>query len=97
MMNKADRKRMIQEYKKREAEKFVESLPLAKDIFESLFDYLDEKLSEYDCQEDFTFTVEFLEKHDCDIEQVLEWLVENGGGCDCEVLDNVEERFEEYF
>lgn len=37
-MNKADRKRMIKEYKKKEAEKFVESLPLSKEIFEEFID-----------------------------------------------------------
>lgn len=25
--------------------------------------------------------------------EVVEWLYKNGGGCDCEVLDNVEEKF----
>ncbi|MDU6736011.1 MAG: DUF2695 domain-containing protein, partial [Veillonella sp.] len=24
------------------------------------------------------------------------WIINEGGGCDCEVLYNVEERFEEY-
>ena len=29
------------------------------------------------------------------VEIVLDWIVNEGGGCDCEVLYNVEERFEE--
>lgn len=43
-----------------------------------------------------TFTREFLEKQKVDVESVLDWIINEGGGCDCEVLYNVEERFEEY-
>jgi len=42
-----------------------------------------------------TFTREFLEKQKVDVESVLDWIINEGGGCDCEVLYNVEERFEE--
>ena len=43
-----------------------------------------------------TFTREFLETQKVDVESVLDWIINEGGGCDCEVLYNVEERFEEY-
>ena len=38
-------------------------------------------------------TIYFLEEHHCPVQAVVEWLRKNGGGCDCEVLDNVEEQF----
>ena len=41
-------------------------------------------------------TREFLEKQKVDVESVLDWIINEGGGCDCEVLYNVEECFEEY-
>ena len=47
------------------------------------------------CDHSLTFTREFLEKQKVDVEIVLDWIVNEGGGCDCEVLYNVEERFEE--
>ena len=47
------------------------------------------------CDHSLTFTREFLEKQKVDVESVLDWIVNEGGGCDCEVLYNVEERFEE--
>ncbi|WP_262696872.1 DUF2695 domain-containing protein [Chryseobacterium indoltheticum] len=41
-------------------------------------------------------TKQFLEsQHIQNMEEVKNWLKENGGFCDCEVLNNVEERFEE--
>lgn len=41
-------------------------------------------------------TKQFLEsQHIQNMEEVENWLKETGGFCDCEVLNNVEERFEE--
>jgi len=44
---------------------------------------------------DFSLTNEFLKDKNADIEKVIEFLRENGAGCDCEVIFNVEEKFEE--
>lgn len=95
IMNKEDKKRLLNEYKKRERESFEKSLPMSKNLFVDLFDYLDENLEEYGCQHDFTLTLSFLEDNNCDVDTVIEWLLENGAGCDCEVLFNIEENFED--
>lgn len=63
------------------------------DLFRELFDCLDERLAEEGCHDGLRMTEAFLDSHDCDTEAVLEWLKENGGGCDCEVLANAEEKF----
>lgn len=95
IMNKEDKKRLLNEYKKRERESFEKSLPMSKNLFVDLFDYLDENLEENGCQHDFTLTLSFLEDNNCDVDTVIEWLLENGAGCDCEVLFNIEENFED--
>lgn len=94
-MNNEDKKRLIKEYKERQAIEFENSLPMPRELFEKLFDFLDEKSEVYGCQHDFTLTKSFLEENDCDVNAVLDWLVENGAGCDCEVLFNIEELFED--
>ena len=48
-----------------------------------------------ECNHDFSLTNEFLKDKNADIEMVIEFLRENGAGCDCEVIFNVEEKFEE--
>lgn len=93
-MNKDDKKKALAEYKRRQKEAFLASLPMSEDLFRALFDYLDEKLSEQDCDHDLQLTEQFLDEQDCDVEAVLQWLEENGGGCDCEVLANLEEKFD---
>ena len=61
-----------------------------KELFWNLFDYVDEKLETNDgCDHSLTFTREFLEKQKVDVESVLDWIINEGGGCDCEVLYNV--------
>ena len=39
-------------------------------------------------------TEAFLTNHGCDTEAVLTWLEDHGGSCDCEVLANIEEQFD---
>ena len=86
-MDKARKKELLKGYKAKEKQSFQDSLPMDEELFWNLFDYVDEKLEINDgCDHSLTFTREFLEKQKVDVES---------GGCDCEVLYNVEERFEE--
>ena len=90
-----ERRRIIaKELRQKTKEKFEESLPLAKETFQKLFDFLDEKLLENNCDDKLKFTEEFFENNNIQNSvDVTEWLNENGGYCDCEVLNNVEEMF----
>jgi len=56
---------------------------------------LDVELETQACQDDFLLTQTFLEEHNVDVETVRDFLEVNGAYCDCEVLFNVAERFEE--
>ena len=93
-MDKDEKRRALAEYKRRQKEAFLTSLPMSEKLFRELFAYLDEQLGETDCQHDLRFTEAFLNDCDCDTEKVLEWLEDHGGGCDCEVLCNIEEQFD---
>ncbi len=92
-MNQADKKALLHRYRQEQAEQFRASLPMKPELFEALFAQLEEM---EDCAGDLRRTIAFLEHREVPREPVIAWLLENGGGCDCEVLDNVQERFEEY-
>lgn len=94
-MNKADKKKRIKEYKIIQKEQFEDSLPMEKHLFYELFDYLNDKSETKECNHDFFLTNKFLKDKNIERERVLEFLQENGAGCDCEVIFNVEEKFEE--
>lgn len=95
-MDKARKKELLKAYANEQKQSFKDSLPMDEELFWNLFDYVGEKLEAKDgCDHTLTFTREFLETQKVDVEHVLEWIINEGGGCDCEVLYNVEERFEE--
>ncbi|MGY3778078.1 DUF2695 domain-containing protein [Isobaculum melis] len=83
---------MLQEWKKQQKLDFEKSLPMSREYFEGLFDYLDIKL-EKGCSHNQKLTIEYLQKYELEEERILSWLRDNGGYCDCEILMNVEEKF----
>jgi len=91
---KENRKEILRQLKEKEKADFNKSLPMDKGTFDELFDYLDERLGE-GCDHTMTMTVDFLNQKEIkNIDEVVEWLNDKGGYCDCEVLANVEEMFE---
>jgi hypothetical protein len=91
--DKKKRKDLLAQISGREKKDFEESLPISRQTFHNLFDFLDEKLVK--CDDDLTLTDAFLmDNHISNISEVKLWLQEHGGYCDCEVLANVEEQFE---
>ena len=91
--DKKQNRKAIAEYKQKQRETFLASLPMSPELFQLLFDFLDEQLEENGCQHRFTLTEAFLEANLVDSTPVLDWMLENGAGCDCEVLCNIEEKF----
>jgi hypothetical protein len=65
-------------------------MPLEKNDLEALLDWLDVTLPERGCKHDYTLTKEWLSSKDVDISTTLMALMSKGGGCDCEVVYNVE-------
>lgn len=90
------RKQIKKELRAKAKIEFETSLPISREKFTQLFDYLDENLSEFGCDDSLKLTCEFLQKNKIqNIVEIKNWLGEKGGYCDCEVLNNVEEMFEE--
>jgi uncharacterized protein (DUF2164 family) len=95
--NEIERRKQIKKELREKAKlEFEKSLPISKENFTLLFDFLDEKLGEYYCDDSLKLTKEFLEEYKIvNVEKIENWLQENGGYCDCEVLNNVKEMFDE--
>jgi hypothetical protein len=91
---KERRKEILNQLADKAKADFNNSLPLDKETFNELFDYLDERLAE-GCDHSMSMTLDFLKQKEIkNVDQVVEWLNDKGGYCDCEVLANVEEMFE---
>lgn len=93
---KARRKQIQRELQEIARIKFEQSLPTSHELFQNLFDFLDEVLEKNTCDDSLKLTKQFLNSQNIqNREEVENWLKENGGFCDCEVLYNVEGLFEE--
>ena len=92
---KERRKQIMDNLKNKADQEFESSLPMSRDNFKRLFDHLDTHLSDKDCDDTNSLTKTFLVQSNIQkVGEVLEWLAEHGGYCDCEILANVEEQFE---
>lgn len=95
MTDKARRKQIKDELRKKSQEGFENNLPMSRAQFNGLFDYLSLALQKEACNDDHTLTFCFLELIGVkNSDEVMDWLLVNGGYCDCEILANVEELFE---
>jgi hypothetical protein len=67
-------------------------LPFPWQSLSSLFSYIDDGWEEYGCDGTPRRAIEYLDKIGLSQNQqndVLTWLAEHGGACDCEILANV--------
>ena len=92
---KERRRQIMEDILKKKDEEFESSLPMSRGMFKSLFDFLDIELENSDCDNSLKLSHKFLASNQIsNLEDVLEWLRDHGGGCDCEVLANIEDSFE---
>ncbi len=70
------------------------NMPISKNDLADLFDHLDVALADgYD--HSLRFTQQFLQGRNLPEATIISWLGSFGGYCDCEVLANVEQEWEQ--
>ncbi len=65
-------------------------MPIDKAQLESLIEWLDGEVYEKGCNHELTLTKQWLQTNSCPVHPTLMALLAQGGGCDCEVVLNVE-------
>lgn len=92
---KERRKQIMNDLKIKADQEFENSLTMSREMFKKLFDHLDILLHKKGCDKTNSLTKTFLSQYNIEkVPEVLEWLADHGGYCDCEILANVEEQFE---
>jgi len=97
MPSKEEKKRraqIVEALVEEDTKKAIEQMPISFADLAALFDYLDEQLGVKGCAHTSDMTKAFLNKRNLNPEEILMWLEEFGGNCDCEILANVEECWE---
>ncbi len=98
MPSKAEKKRraaLVQAIVDKDTKEAIAAMPISFHDLKDLFDYLDIQLEESGCNHSPKITIGFLESRQLKTEIILNWLQKQGGYCDCEILWNVEESWED--
>lgn len=94
-MDESDRDRK-REWKQQQRLAAREAFPIAEPSLKSLFDTVDERVEKEGCDHSLRFTTEWLAANEQPIKKVVAWLNEHGGYCDCEVVANAADHWEQY-
>jgi hypothetical protein len=98
MANKEEKKRrqaLVEKIAQEKQSQAEAAMPISKPDLKALFDYVDERLEQDGCDHTLKATRSFLAQQNLPQEPILDWLVEEGGGCDCEIIANVEDGWGE--
>jgi hypothetical protein len=87
---KARRREIVHALRDQEKQNAREGFPAPILVLKGLFDFLDLRLSESECDDTLRFTHEYIRRSDMNERWTIEWREQNGGFCDCEVLNNIE-------
>lgn len=72
-----------------ELEEFIESLPAGQNDIEELFDFLEKKLETEECTHSLRFAMQYMMENRLNFPKTSAWLQQNGGFCDCKVLEQI--------
>ena len=72
-----------------ELERYMDKLPAKKVQFDALFDFLETKISGQPCDHTSRFTMQFMMQKMMNFGKVSGWLSQNGGYCDCKILEEI--------
>lgn len=94
-MDRAEKKRRVEEWAREQRTAARAKLPLPDNQLKALFDHVNELLESEGCDHTRRFTEGWLAANAVTAKLVLTWLADNGGYCDCEVIANAEEAWED--
>ncbi len=75
----------------------VKKLPARKEQFDSLFNFLEAKLASQSCDHTSRFTMQYLMQKMMNFPKVSAWLSQQGGYCDCKILEEIAIPWREIF
>lgn len=94
-MDKKERSNFLNKLQDNELQEFRANLPFDEKYFPKLFDFIDQKLSNSNCTNNYKFAEIFCKKNKLNFEKLVVWLQQEDHQyyCDCEVL-NLEDAFQ---
>ncbi|MEP7147350.1 MAG: DUF2695 domain-containing protein [Acidobacteriota bacterium] len=72
-----------------ELQAFLDSLPAQQDTISDLLDYLEDELYDSECNNSLQYSMRFMMENKLNFPKITSWLNENGGYCDCKVMEQI--------
>jgi hypothetical protein len=80
-----------------ELEMYVLKLPIDAEQLEDLFYRLHTKLENQSCNHTLNNSMQFIMERHLNFPKITAWLNNNGGYCDCKILENIEPEWRKAF
>ena len=72
-----------------ELEGFLETLPAGQETVSELLDYLEDELFDTECNHSLQHSMKFMMDRGLNFAKFTSWLTNNGGYCDCKVMEQI--------
>jgi Protein of unknown function (DUF2695) len=86
------RKREIENLEQMNGEElqgFLDLLPAGQETVSELLDFLEDELYERECNHSLQLSMKFMMDRKLDFPKFTSWLNNNGGYCDCKVMEQI--------
>jgi hypothetical protein len=80
-----------------ELEAFLETLPAGQFDIEDLFEFVEKKLGAEECNHSLRYSMQYMMENRLDFPKLSSWLQQNGGFCDCKVLEQIAPEWRKAF
>ena len=68
---------------------FLETLPAGQETVSELLDYLEDELFDSECNHSLQHSMKFMMDRGLNFGKFTSWLTNNGGYCDCKVMEQI--------
>jgi len=86
------RKREIENLEQMSGEElqgFLDSLPAGQETISQMLDLIEDELYETECNHSLQYAMRFMMENHLNFGKITSWLNDNGGYCDCKVMDEI--------
>ena len=94
------RKRQIdnlEELSGEELQAFIDSLPDAQETISELLNYLEDELYDKECNHSLRYSMQYMMEKKLNFPKLTGWLNDNGGYCDCKVMEQIAPEWRKKF
>ncbi|MFN0140253.1 MAG: DUF2695 domain-containing protein [Pyrinomonadaceae bacterium] len=76
---------------------FIDTLPAGQHTISELLDFIEDELYDHECNHSLRYAMKFMMDNQLDFGKLTSWLNENGGYCDCKVMEQIAPKWRAKF